>query len=104
MAPIDHIQTVSGLRVASNKVRLRDRRWAGWDAEAARQQDGAGTRNTTVSLIITSQKLGYPALLRLAIQGLTIVREVHDVTGLAGGLSRVSASTPSDAAISTTAE
>jgi L-aminopeptidase/D-esterase-like protein len=41
---------------------------ADWDAEAARQHDGSGTRNTTVSLIVTSQKLGYAALQRLAIQ------------------------------------
>jgi L-aminopeptidase/D-esterase-like protein len=41
---------------------------ADWDAEAARQQDSAGTRNTTVSLVVTSQKLGHAALQRLAIQ------------------------------------
>jgi L-aminopeptidase/D-esterase-like protein len=41
---------------------------ADWDAEAARQEDGPGTRNTTVSLVVTSQKLGYAALQRLAIQ------------------------------------
>jgi L-aminopeptidase/D-esterase-like protein len=41
---------------------------ADWDAEVARQQDGPGTKNTTVSLVVTSQKLGYAALQRLAIQ------------------------------------
>jgi hypothetical protein len=28
MAPIDHIQTLSGVRVASNKLWLSDRPWA----------------------------------------------------------------------------
>jgi L-aminopeptidase/D-esterase-like protein len=41
---------------------------ADWDAEAARQQDGPGTRNTTVSLIVTNQRLDYAALQRLAVQ------------------------------------
>jgi L-aminopeptidase/D-esterase-like protein len=42
---------------------------ADWDASAAgSERDAPGTRNTTISLIVTNQKLDYPALLRMAIQ------------------------------------
>jgi L-aminopeptidase/D-esterase-like protein len=39
-----------------------------WDAAAERQSGGSGTRNTTISLIVTNQKLAPWALQRLAVQ------------------------------------
>jgi hypothetical protein len=42
---------------------------ADWDASAAAsERDAPGTRNTTISLIVTNQKLEYAGLQRLAIQ------------------------------------
>ena len=42
---------------------------ADWDASAAApEREAPGTRNTTVSLIVTNQKLGYAGVQRLAIQ------------------------------------
>jgi L-aminopeptidase/D-esterase-like protein len=41
---------------------------ADWDAAAAVSPDAGGTRNTTISLIVTNQKLDYATLQRLAVQ------------------------------------
>jgi L-aminopeptidase/D-esterase-like protein len=42
---------------------------ADWDASTATpERDAPGTKNTTISLIVTNQKLGYAALQRMAIQ------------------------------------
>jgi L-aminopeptidase/D-esterase-like protein len=42
---------------------------ADWDASTATpEHDAPGTKNTTISLIVTNQKLGYAALQRTAIQ------------------------------------
>jgi L-aminopeptidase/D-esterase-like protein len=41
---------------------------ADWDAAAAASPDAGGTKNTTISLIVTNQKLDYAALQRLAVQ------------------------------------
>ena len=41
---------------------------ADWDAAAAASPDAGGTKNTTVSLIVTNQKLDYASLQRLAVQ------------------------------------
>ncbi len=41
---------------------------ADWDAAAAASPDAGGTRNTTISLIVTNQKLDYASLQRLAVQ------------------------------------
>ena len=40
---------------------------ADWDAAASRP-DAGGTRNTTISLIVTNQKLDYASLQRMAVQ------------------------------------
>lgn len=39
-----------------------------WDAAAAGSPDLGGTKNTTISLIVTNQKLDYASLQRLAVQ------------------------------------
>jgi L-aminopeptidase/D-esterase-like protein len=41
---------------------------ADWDAAAAASPDAGGTKNTTISLIVTNQKLDYASLQRLAVQ------------------------------------
>jgi L-aminopeptidase/D-esterase-like protein len=41
---------------------------ADWDAAAAISPDAGGTKNTTISLIVTNQKLDYASLQRLAVQ------------------------------------
>ena len=41
---------------------------ADWDAAAAGSPDAGGTRNTTVSLIVTNQKLDSASLQRMAVQ------------------------------------
>jgi L-aminopeptidase/D-esterase-like protein len=41
---------------------------ADWNAAAAASPDAGGTRNTTISLIVTNQKLDYASLQRLAVQ------------------------------------
>jgi L-aminopeptidase/D-esterase-like protein len=41
---------------------------ADWDAASAAPSDAGGTKNTTISLIVTNQKLDYASLQRLAVQ------------------------------------
>ena len=41
---------------------------ADWDAAAVASPDAGGTKNTTISLIVTNQKLDYASLQRLAVQ------------------------------------
>jgi peptidase S58-like protein len=41
---------------------------ADWGAAAAAPSDAGGTKNTTISLIVTNQKLDYASLQRLAVQ------------------------------------
>jgi L-aminopeptidase/D-esterase-like protein len=67
---------------------------ADWDAEAASERDAPGTRNTTISLIVTNQKLDYSALQRMAIQVHTsMARAIQPFSTAADGDTLYAAST-----------
>jgi L-aminopeptidase/D-esterase-like protein len=67
---------------------------ADWDAEAARQRDAPATGNTTLSLIVTNQKLDYAALQRLAVQVHTsMARAIQPFSTEADGDTLYAAST-----------
>jgi L-aminopeptidase/D-esterase-like protein len=68
---------------------------ADWDAAAAApDRDAPGTRNTTISLIVTNQKLDYAALQRMAIQVHTsMARAIQPFSTEADGDTLYAAST-----------